>query len=80
VDRSDSTKLIQNYLRSNVIVPSKRAVKQKWRENSQNQYDTKGKRTVQWADDEEVGIKPMNKEERRFNIISALRDNETGVD
>lgn len=74
LERIDTVRCIQHYFRHTVHVPSKRPVKQKWRSNSQNQYDTKGKKTITWGDDEELGIKNSEKEEK-VNLAVQLRDN-----
>jgi hypothetical protein len=66
-------------LRENIAIPSKRPVKQKWRSNSQNQYDTKGKRTITWVDEEDPEPKTVDKNQMRVNIISALRENKEGI-
>jgi magnesium-transporting ATPase (P-type) len=79
LDRNDIYKCIQHYLRENIAIPSKRPVKQKWRSNSQNQYDTKGKRTITWVDEEDPEPKTVDKNQMRVNIISALRENKEGI-
>jgi len=66
-------------LRERVIIPSKRPVKQKWRANSYNQYDTKGKKTITWKDEEDLGIKTVDRNQQKQNIISSLRDNVEGI-
>lgn len=79
LDRNDTVRCIQHYLRKKITPPSKRPVKERWRANSQNQYDTKGKKTITW-DDEEMGPKVLDKNQQRTNIISSLRDNFEGIE
>ena len=79
LDRNDVYRCIQHYLRENIVIPSKRPVKQKWRSNSQNQYDTKGKRTITWVEKEEQKPRGVDKNQMRINIISALRENKEEI-
>ena len=74
LDRSDTVKWIQHYFRKIVHAPSKTPVKQKWRSNSQNQYDTKGKKIISWGDDEETGIKNPD-QKKGENMVEKLKDN-----
>ena len=74
LDRSETIKWIQHYFRKAVHAPSKTPVKHKWRSNSQNQYDTKGKKIISWEGDEEAGIKNPNNE-KGVSIVDKLKDN-----
>ena len=75
LDWNDVSKCIQHYLRKPLSVPSKIPVKQTWRSNSQNQYDTKGKKTITWGEDEESGSKVEESKNNRSNLASQLKEN-----
>lgn len=72
---NDAVKCIQHYFRRQLHVPSKIPVKQIWRSNTINQYDTKGiKKNIAWVEDEETGYKNEETEEK-VNPVLQLRDN-----